>query len=140
MLVSAVTVEKNSPPRDGLRYVQVKVNGKDVLAIVDTWATHSFVIGREVRRLKLELKEHRYRVNAVKAEAQPVLGGASFKLTLGQWSGKCNLMAVPLDDFDMATNRIFPIPHLDGVMITDERHVHGPLVSRARQIEFLGVG
>ncbi|KAL3522689.1 hypothetical protein ACH5RR_015523 [Cinchona calisaya] len=37
-------------------------------------------------------------------------------------------MAVPLDDFDlilgkefMATNKIFPIPHLDAVMIADER-------------------
>ncbi|KAL3522774.1 hypothetical protein ACH5RR_015608 [Cinchona calisaya] len=85
-----------------------KVNGIDVLAMIDTGATHSFVIGREVRRLKLELKKHKYRIKAVNAEAQPVLGVASVELTLGQWCGKCNLTANP-------------IPHLNGVMIADER-------------------
>ncbi|KAL3516169.1 hypothetical protein ACH5RR_023071 [Cinchona calisaya] len=68
----------------------------------------------------LELKEHGYRIKAVNSEAQPVLGVASVELTLGQKCGKYNLIAVPLDDFDlisgnefMATNRIFPIPHLE---------------------------
>ncbi|KAL3527885.1 hypothetical protein ACH5RR_012541 [Cinchona calisaya] len=82
---------------------------------------------REVLRLKLELKEHGYRVKAVNSEAQPVLGVALVELTLGPWSGKCSLMVVPLDDFDlilgkefMATSKIFPIPNLDGIMIDDE--------------------
>ncbi|KAL3533321.1 hypothetical protein ACH5RR_006842 [Cinchona calisaya] len=41
----------------------------------------------------------------------------------------CNLMAVPLDDFNlilgkelMTTNKNFPIPHLNGVMVADERY------------------
>ncbi|KAL3534028.1 hypothetical protein ACH5RR_007549 [Cinchona calisaya] len=113
---------------DGLLYIQAKVNGKDVLAMVDAGATHSFETGCEVRRLKLELKEHEYRIKAVNSETQPMLGVASVELTLEQWCGKCNLMAVPLDDFNlilgkefMATIKIFPIPHLDGVMIADER-------------------
>ncbi|KAL3501990.1 hypothetical protein ACH5RR_036439 [Cinchona calisaya] len=129
MLVSAITAEKSTPPRDGLLYVQAKVNGMDVLAMVDTGATHSFVTGREIRRLKLELNEHGYCIKAVNSEAQPVLGVASVELTLGPWSGKCSLMAVPLDNFDlilgkefMATNKIFPIPYLDGIMIADERY------------------
>ncbi|KAL3523012.1 hypothetical protein ACH5RR_015846 [Cinchona calisaya] len=114
---------------DSLRQDLVaKVNTKDVLGMVDTGATHSFVTGREVRRLKLELKEHGYCIKVVNSKAQPVLGIALVKLTLGQWCEKFNLMAVPLDDFDlilgkefMATNKIFLIPHLDGVMIADER-------------------
>ncbi|KAL3497957.1 hypothetical protein ACH5RR_040689 [Cinchona calisaya] len=118
---------------DSLRQdLSAKVKGIDVLAMVDTGATHSFITGREVLWLKLELKEHGYRIKAVNSEAQLVLGVASVELTLGPWSGKCNLMAVPLDDFDlilgkelMATNKIFPIPHLDGVMIADERSMLG---------------
>ncbi|KAL3499768.1 hypothetical protein ACH5RR_038861 [Cinchona calisaya] len=114
---------------DSLRQnLAAKVNGMDVLAMVDTGTTRSFVTRREVRSLKLELKEHGYRIKAVNSEAQPVLGVASVELTLGPWSGKCSLMAVPLDDFDlilgkefMATNKIFPIPHLDSIMIADER-------------------
>ncbi|KAL3520637.1 hypothetical protein ACH5RR_018786 [Cinchona calisaya] len=57
-----------------------------------------------------------------------VLGVASVELMLGPWSGKCSLMAVLLDDFDlilgkefMTTNKIFPVPHLDGITIADER-------------------
>ncbi|KAL3500423.1 hypothetical protein ACH5RR_039516 [Cinchona calisaya] len=123
---------------DSLRQdLSANVNGIDVLAMVDTRATHSFVTGWEVRRLKLKLKEHGYRIKVINSEAQAVLGVASVDLTLGPWSGKCTLMAVPLDDLKlgkefMAMNKIFPIPHLDGVMIADE--------SRAWQIEFLGVG
>ncbi|KAL3523009.1 hypothetical protein ACH5RR_015843 [Cinchona calisaya] len=81
-----------------------KVKGVDVMATMDMSTTHSFVTRREVKRLKLELKKNRYRIKA------------------------CSLMANPLDDFDlilgkkfMATNKIFPIPHLYGKMITDER-------------------
>ncbi|KAL3504213.1 hypothetical protein ACH5RR_034054 [Cinchona calisaya] len=51
-------------------------------------STHSFVNGREVHRLKLELKEHGYRIKVVNSEAQPVLGVASVELKLGPWSGK----------------------------------------------------
>ncbi|KAL3530435.1 hypothetical protein ACH5RR_009757 [Cinchona calisaya] len=61
-----------------------KVNENDVLAMVDTGATHSFVTGREIRRLKLELKEHGYRIKAVNSEAQLVLCVASVKLTLAR--------------------------------------------------------
>ncbi|KAL3520295.1 hypothetical protein ACH5RR_018444 [Cinchona calisaya] len=75
---------------------------------------------RQDLSLKLKLKEHGYRIKVINSEAQPVLGIASVELTLGLWSGKCNLMAVLLDDFDlmlgkefMAMNKIFPIPHLD---------------------------
>ncbi|KAL3498151.1 hypothetical protein ACH5RR_040883 [Cinchona calisaya] len=41
---------KSTPPRDGLLYVQAKVNGIDVLAMVDTGATHNFVTGRESKK------------------------------------------------------------------------------------------
>ncbi|KAL3509211.1 hypothetical protein ACH5RR_028612 [Cinchona calisaya] len=106
LAVPKKAIASGSLPRDGLLHVQAKVNEKDVLAMVDTGVTHSFVTGREVLRLKLELKEQ----------------------------GKCNLMAVPLDDFDlilgkkfMATNKIFSIPHLDGVMIVDKSEENGTL-------------
>ncbi|KAL3518578.1 hypothetical protein ACH5RR_021167 [Cinchona calisaya] len=61
-------------------------------------------------------------------KAQPVPGLAMMELTLGPWSEQCNLMAVPLDDFDlilakeiMATNKIFSVPHLNSVMVADEK-------------------
>ncbi|KAL3501728.1 hypothetical protein ACH5RR_036177 [Cinchona calisaya] len=110
------------------RHEWVKVNGIDVMAMVDTGATRSFVTGHEVRKLKLDLKENGYRIKVVTSEAQPVLGLATVELTLGPWVRQCKLMVVPLDDFDlilekefMATNRIFLVLHLNGVMVADER-------------------
>ncbi|KAL3525192.1 hypothetical protein ACH5RR_013564 [Cinchona calisaya] len=56
---------------------------RTVDATLDSLRQDFFVTGREVRRLKLELKEHGYRIKAVNSEAQPVLGVASVELTLG---------------------------------------------------------
>ncbi|KAL3537470.1 hypothetical protein ACH5RR_000836, partial [Cinchona calisaya] len=128
MLLSAITVEKTIPSRDGLLYVLAKVNRMDILVMINTGKTHSFVTGCKVRRLKLKLKEHVYHIKAINLEAQPLLSVATVELTLGPWSDNCSLMAVPLGDFNlilgkdfMATDKIFPISHLDGVMIANER-------------------
>ncbi|KAL3528094.1 hypothetical protein ACH5RR_012750 [Cinchona calisaya] len=76
-------------------------NAMDVMAMMDTGATHSFVTGREVQRVKLDLKENGYHIKAVNSEAQPVFGLATVELTLGSWVGQCKLMAISLDDFDL---------------------------------------
>ncbi|KAL3507090.1 hypothetical protein ACH5RR_032472 [Cinchona calisaya] len=107
---------------------RVKVTRMHVLAMVDTGATHSFVTGREIDWLKLGAGEARVLYQGCKFRSTPVLGIASVELTFDPWSGKCKLMAVPLHDFDlilgkefMATYKIFSIPHLDGVIIANER-------------------
>ncbi|KAL3498715.1 hypothetical protein ACH5RR_041447 [Cinchona calisaya] len=114
--------------RVGFVQTLVKVNGTDVMVMMDSGATHSFVIGREVRKLKLDLKENDYRIKAVNSEAQLVLSLATVELIFGPWVGQCNQTAVTLDDFDlilkkelMTTNKIILVPHLNGVMVADER-------------------
>ncbi|KAL3504527.1 hypothetical protein ACH5RR_034368 [Cinchona calisaya] len=68
MLVSAITTVKTPIPLDGLLYVQAKVNGMDIMAMVDMGITYSFVTGQEVQRLKLDLKKNGYHIKAVNSE------------------------------------------------------------------------
>ncbi|KAK4421846.1 hypothetical protein Salat_2135200 [Sesamum alatum] len=99
-LLSALK-EKPLPKHKGLMYVRVQLNGKEVMAMVDTGVTHNFVADREIQMLGRSLTQHSSRLEAVNSEAKPIRGIASVDLEVGTWKGKCSLMAVPLDDFDV---------------------------------------
>ncbi|KAL0368100.1 UNVERIFIED_CONTAM: Cysteine synthase [Sesamum calycinum] len=77
------------------------VNGKAVMAMLDSGATHNFVADREIQKLGLILAQHSSRIKAVNLLAKPIQGVACVELKVGAWTGKCNLMSVPLDDFDV---------------------------------------
>ncbi|KAL0307084.1 UNVERIFIED_CONTAM: hypothetical protein Sradi_6125700 [Sesamum radiatum] len=97
-LVSAM--QERPPKQKGLMYVRVQINGKGVMVMLDISATHNFVAGREIQKLGLTLAQHSSSIKAVNSEAKPIQGVASVDLKVGAWTGKCNLMVVPLDDFD----------------------------------------
>lgn len=128
-LLGALQTQKaKTPTPRGLMYVSVVVNGQEVLAMVDTGATNNFVAEREVDKLKLNLQENASKIKAVNSEARPIRGTAVADLKVGPWEGKCSLMAVPLDDFDLILGMEFlmsakcmVMPHLGGLMITDEK-------------------
>ncbi|KAK4397585.1 RNA-directed DNA polymerase [Sesamum angolense] len=86
--------------RKGLMYVRVQINGKAVMAMLDTGATHNFVGDREIQKLRLTLTQHSNRIKAMNLEMKPIQGVACVELKVGAWIDKCNLMVVPLDDFD----------------------------------------
>ncbi|KAK4384537.1 hypothetical protein Sango_3050900 [Sesamum angolense] len=52
-------------------------------------------------KLGLTLAQHSSHIKAVNSEAKPIQGVACVKLKMSAWTGKCNLMVVPLDDFDV---------------------------------------
>lgn len=94
--------EGNKAPTKGLMYVDLKRNGKATRAMVDTGATHNFVARPEAQRLGLKLEKDSSRMKAVNSEAQPIHGVAkSVPVKLGEWEGRTNLTAVPLDDFQV---------------------------------------
>ncbi|KAL0345858.1 UNVERIFIED_CONTAM: hypothetical protein Sradi_4417100 [Sesamum radiatum] len=107
-------------------YIRVLINSKAVMAMVDTGATHNFVADREMQKLGLTLAHHSSRIKAVNSDAKPIQGVACVELKVGSWTGKCNLMAVPLDDFDVILRMEFllmanamVIPYLSGLFIAD---------------------
>ncbi|KAI9186886.1 hypothetical protein LWI28_021940 [Acer negundo] len=67
----------------------------------DTRATNNFVAQREADRLGLNLLESTNRIKVVNSRALLVRGVADTTLKVGSWQGKCSLMVVPLDDFDL---------------------------------------
>ncbi|KAL0313603.1 UNVERIFIED_CONTAM: hypothetical protein Sradi_5759600 [Sesamum radiatum] len=92
--------------------------------MLDTGSTHNFVADREIQKLGLTLAQHSSRIKAMNSEAKPIQGVASVDLKVGSWTGKCNLMAVPLDDFDVILGMDFMlltsamvIPYLSGLFI-----------------------
>ncbi|KAK2981391.1 hypothetical protein RJ640_003351 [Escallonia rubra] len=66
--------KKGDVPGKGLMYVDIKVNGKAIRAMVDTGATHNYISSTKVERLGLTLEKGCRRVKAINSAAQPVAG------------------------------------------------------------------
>lgn len=118
---------KEAVKSSSLLYVQVEINGHEVMAMVDTGATNNFVADRSVESLGLALRASTSRVKAVNSEAQVIKGSTEAELRMEPWTGKVTLLAVPLDDFDLILGMDFlrkakasVMPHLGGVMIGEE--------------------
>ncbi|XP_059663489.1 uncharacterized protein LOC132309170 [Cornus florida] len=75
-MLNALT-EEQSMELKGVMFIQVTLNGKEVLAMVDTGATHNFIAQREVSNFNLKLIPHANKMKAVNSEAKPVLGMAT---------------------------------------------------------------
>ncbi|KAK2981062.1 hypothetical protein RJ640_002595 [Escallonia rubra] len=94
--------KKSDVPGKGLMYVDIKVNGKAIRAMVDTGATHNYISSIEVERLGLTLEKGCGRVNAINSVAQPVAGIArSILIKIGPYEGRTNFSVVIMDDFKL---------------------------------------
>ncbi|KAK3037503.1 hypothetical protein RJ639_030311 [Escallonia herrerae] len=83
-------------------YVDIKVNGKAIRAMVDTGATHNYISSTEVERLGLTLEKGCGRVKAINSAAQPVAGIArSVLIKIGPYEGRTNFSVVIMDDFKL---------------------------------------
>ncbi|KAK2994173.1 hypothetical protein RJ640_018158 [Escallonia rubra] len=94
--------KKSDVPGKGLMYVDIKVNGKAIRAMVDTGATHNYISSTEVERLGLTLEKGYGRVKAINSAAQPVAGIArSVLIKIGPYEGRTNFSVVIMDDFKL---------------------------------------
>ncbi|KAK2982649.1 hypothetical protein RJ640_029980 [Escallonia rubra] len=94
--------KKSDVPGKGLMYVDIKVNGKAIRAMVDTGATHNYISSTEVERLGLTLEKGCGRVKAINSAAQPVAGIArSVLIKIGPYEGRTNFSVVTMDDFKL---------------------------------------
>ena len=109
-------------------FVETFVNGVRVKAMVDSGATHNFVATRESARLGLNLEKDTSQIKAMNSKAQKIQGVVmNVPLQVGKWKGKCNLLCVPLDDFDLILGvqfllkaKVAILPHLGGLMFLEE--------------------
>lgn len=121
-------VQDNKLPTRGLMLIDVKINGKATRAMVDTGATHNFVAEPEAKRLGLRLEKDSSKIKAVNSAARAVHGTAkAVPIEMGKWSGRTNLMAIPMDDFQVLLGlellfeaKAVPMPYLESLCMFGE--------------------
>ena len=99
------------------------------MALVDSGATHNFISTRETTRLGLKLAKDDIKLKAVNSQAQETHGLAkNVEIHMGDWKCTINFLSVPLDDFHFILgndffqrNKVALLPHLNGLLIMDEK-------------------
>ncbi|KAL0311788.1 UNVERIFIED_CONTAM: RNA-directed DNA polymerase [Sesamum radiatum] len=117
--------QPRNPRKNRLMFVDVKIHGKPIRAMVDTGATHNYLASAEVERLGLVLEKGVGRVKAINSAAQPIAGVAkSVLIKVGPFEGKTNLSVVVMDDFKLILGldflrdtRTAVLPHVDSLMM-----------------------
>ncbi|KAL0416331.1 UNVERIFIED_CONTAM: hypothetical protein Slati_3465000 [Sesamum latifolium] len=91
-----------NPRKNGLIFVDVKIHGKPIRAMIDTGATHNYLASAKVERLGLVLEKGVGRVKAINSAAQPIAGVAkSVLIKVGAYEGKTNLSVMVMDDLKL---------------------------------------
>ncbi|KAL0374240.1 UNVERIFIED_CONTAM: Transposon Tf2-12 polyprotein [Sesamum radiatum] len=81
-------------------FIDVKIYGKPIHAMIHTGVTHNYLASIKVERLGLVLEKGVRRVKAINLAAQPIIGVAkSMLIKIGAFEGKTNLSVVVMDDF-----------------------------------------
>ncbi|KAA0066230.1 Asp_protease_2 domain-containing protein [Cucumis melo var. makuwa] len=80
--------------------------------MVDSGATHNFIIEAEARCLRLHWENDSGRMKAVNSIALPVVGLVKqMVIRLGGWKGSVDFVVVKMDDFDVVLGMEFLLEH-----------------------------
>lgn len=112
VLCGAITKSACQPNENTNQYVDLTNNNKPTCALLDTKATHKFVIKVATKRLELKLVPTNSRVKTMNVEAQnaqSVANGVSDKLD--NWKGTKNFTATTMDIFDIVLRHEFFIQY-----------------------------
>ena len=83
-----------------LMFVDIKLKGKVIRAMVDTGARHNFIADREAKRLGFKLAKSPSCIKKVNSEAKLISRLAKgVDIKIGDWSSITNFMVFPLDYF-----------------------------------------
>jgi hypothetical protein len=89
-------------------YVQAELNGKSVLAMLESGKTHSFWREDMVWRTGLHPKPMQTTFKIVKESMEKLIGVAKdILLKLGNWCGKTSFNVVPMDYFEVVLGQEF---------------------------------
>ena len=78
------------------------------MALVDSGATHNFILTRETARLGLKLTKDDNKLKVVNNQAQETHDlEKNVGIHMGDWKGTIDFFNVPLDDFDFILGNDF---------------------------------
>ena len=111
----------------GLQFVEGRIRGNTIRALVDTSDTHNFVSLDEVARLGIKPTKGSGTIEAVNSTAKPTHGVAKdVWAKIGQWEGEIDYLTVPMDDFQVVLGfefldevPAFPMPFANSLCILD---------------------
>ncbi|KAK4394455.1 hypothetical protein Sango_1599800 [Sesamum angolense] len=126
--------QPQNPRKKGLMFVDVKIHGKPIRAMIGTGATHNYLASVEVERLGLVHEKGVGQVKAINSAAQPIVGVAkSVLIKVGPFEGMTNLSVVVMDDFKLILGleflrdtRTVILPHVDLLMMLGANLVSSP--------------
>ncbi|KAA0038415.1 gag-asp_proteas domain-containing protein [Cucumis melo var. makuwa] len=80
--------------------------------MVDSGATHNFIIEAKARRLRLHRERDSGKMNVVNSIALPIVGLMKrTTIKLGGWKGPVDFVVVKMDDFDVVLGMEFLLEH-----------------------------
>lgn len=124
-VLNTITVDSEAPSEE-LMYVNVEVNGQRVHAILDTGASNNFISQRVVKSLGLTVAKSSNRIKVIGANARPIHGTVTTRMSVGTWEQVCTAMVLDLVEFDLIFGMGFflaakavIVPHMGGMVICD---------------------
>ncbi|XP_075110992.1 uncharacterized protein LOC107828618 [Nicotiana tabacum] len=108
-----------------LMFIEMKVNGKPIGAMIDTGANHNYLASTQAEHLGLVVGKGRGHVKAINSPPQ-LVGGIAKELSvkLGSYEGKFNLRVVIIDDFELIVGLEFlrqtktmPVQYVDMLLM-----------------------
>ncbi|KAF2282515.1 hypothetical protein GH714_044044 [Hevea brasiliensis] len=119
--------QRTVEPKKGLPFVQMKVGGQEVLALVDTGASNNFLREEEAKRLGIPYEREMGWLKAVNSTPNLVHGVArNVKVRIGDWKGTLDFFVVSMDEYQCVLgvdfiDRVKAIPMLfaNSICITE---------------------
>ena len=112
-----------------LMYIEAQLNGRSVVVMVDTGASHCFIHPKAAKKLGLKIAGDGGQMKAVNSKAIPIKGIVKdTQLKMGAWEGLVNFTAVKMDDFDVVLgmkfireHRAVPIPWANALLMLGDK-------------------
>jgi hypothetical protein len=101
--VIALTANLAQSENNRFIFLKRKVFKREVLCLLDTWASHNFITQESAKRMELQLEELKAPIEVHFADGVPhptTLQAKNVPLQLGNWKGKVDLLVSTLGGMD----------------------------------------
>ncbi|KAF2299451.1 hypothetical protein GH714_031984 [Hevea brasiliensis] len=86
--------------KKGQSFVQIKLGGQELRALLDTRASHNFLMVEEAKRLGIPYEKEMGWLKAVNSSRNSIHGVArDVKVRIGNWHGTLDFFVVPMDNY-----------------------------------------